>query len=111
MCLDCDGLGTRYSFDPDLLIPDPAKSFYDGAIPIVGPLRGMGRWRKHIYEGVAATFGIDLKTPWRDLPDEHQAILLQPGHWRSAHQPSNGTCAAAISGSTAAPGKALCRSF
>ena len=42
MCLDCDGLGTRYSFDADLLIPDPAKSFYDGAIPIVGPLRGMG---------------------------------------------------------------------
>ena len=23
MCLDCDGLGERYSFDPDLLVPDP----------------------------------------------------------------------------------------
>ena len=53
MCPDCDGLGTRYTFDPDLLIPDPSLSFYDGAIPLVGPLRGMGRWRKHIYEGVA----------------------------------------------------------
>src|SRR5437016_3823156 len=56
MCLDCDGLGTRYSFDADLLVPDPTISFYDGAIPIVGPLRGMGRWRKHIFEGVARTF-------------------------------------------------------
>src|SRR5204862_5481371 len=64
MCLDCDGLGTRYSFDPDLLIPDPKISFYDGAIPIVGPLRGMGRWRKHIFEGVAITIGIDVNKTW-----------------------------------------------
>ena len=79
MCPDCDGLGTRYSFDPDLLVPDPALSFYDGAIPIVGPLRGMGRWRKHIYEGVAQTFGIDLKKPWRDLPDEQRISAQRRG--------------------------------
>jgi excinuclease ABC subunit A len=76
MCLDCDGLGTRYTFDPNLLIPDPTKSFYDGAIPIVGPLRGMGRWRKHIYEGIAKTLGIDLKLPWQALPLEHRNALL-----------------------------------
>jgi excinuclease ABC subunit A len=76
MCPDCDGLGTRFTFDPDLLIPNPAVSFYTGAIPLVGPLRGMGRWRKHIYEGVANTLGINLKTPWRDLPAEHQNLLL-----------------------------------
>ena len=33
MCPDCDGLGTRYTFDPDLLIPDPSLSFSDGADP------------------------------------------------------------------------------
>jgi excinuclease ABC subunit A len=76
MCLDCDGLGYQYSFDPDLLIPDPALSFFDGAIPLVGRLRGMGRWRRHIYEGVAQTLGIDLKTAWRDLPLEHRNLLL-----------------------------------
>ncbi len=76
MCLDCDGLGTRYAFDRELLIPDPAKSFYDGAIPIVGPLRGMGRWRKHIYEGVGKAFGIDLKAAWSSLPADQQNILL-----------------------------------
>src|SRR3954468_17296339 len=53
MCLDCDGLGTKFTFDPDLLIPDPSLSFQDGAIPLVGALKGMGRWRKHIYEGIA----------------------------------------------------------
>jgi excinuclease ABC subunit A len=76
MCPDCDGLGTRYTFDPDLLIPDPSLSLYHGAIPLVGPLRGMGRWRRHIYEGVANTLGIDLKTPWSGLPEEHRNLLL-----------------------------------
>jgi excinuclease ABC subunit A len=76
MCLDCDGLGNRYTFAPDLLIPDMSISFYDGAIPLVGPMRGMGRWRKHIYNGVADTLGIDLETPWRDLPGQHRDWLL-----------------------------------
>jgi len=76
MCLDCDGLGNRYTFAADLLIPDPSLSFYAGAIPLVGPMRGMGRWRKHIYKGVAATLGIDLSTPWRELPEEHRDWLL-----------------------------------
>jgi excinuclease ABC subunit A len=76
MCPDCDGLGTRFTFDPDLLIPDPSLSFFAGAIPLVGRLRGMGRWRRHIYEGVANTLGINLKTPWCDLPAEHRDWLL-----------------------------------
>ncbi len=76
MCPECDGLGTLYTFDPDLLIPDQGLSFYDGAVPLVGPLRGMGRWRNHIYEGVAGAFDIDLKKPWRDLPPEHRDVLL-----------------------------------
>jgi excinuclease ABC subunit A len=79
MCPSCDGLGNQFTFDPDLLVPDPDLSMYAGAVPIVGPLKGMGRWRKHIYEGVAKTFGIDLKTPWKDLPEGHRNILLNGG--------------------------------
>jgi excinuclease ABC subunit A len=76
MCPDCEGLGTRYSFDPDLVIPDPNLSMYEGAIPLVGPLRGMGRWRRHIYEGVARTLGINLKQSWNQMPQEHRDLLL-----------------------------------
>jgi excinuclease ABC subunit A len=76
MCPDCDGLGTRYSFDPDLVVPDNSLSFYQGAVPLVGALRGMGRWRRHIYEGVASTLGIDLKAPWQELPEQHRDWLL-----------------------------------
>ena len=76
MCPDCDGLGSRYTFDVNLLVPDPTLSFSEGAFPIIGRLKGMGKWRKHIYEGVAATLEIDLKTPWKDLPAQHSDWLL-----------------------------------
>ncbi len=76
MCPACDGLGTRYTFDPALLIPDETLSFTDGAIPLVGPLKGMGRWRKHIYEGVGKSLGVDLKLPWNKLPAAQRDVLL-----------------------------------
>jgi excinuclease ABC subunit A len=74
MCLNCDGLGTRFDFDPELLVPDPRKSFLKLAIE---PMRTrIGRWRRHIYQGVADTLGFDLKTPWQDLPPAARDALL-----------------------------------
>ena len=76
MCKDCDGLGAKFTFDPDLMVPDPKLSIHQGAIPLVGPLRGMGRWRRHIYEGVARTLDIDLQQPWEKMPQKHRDLLL-----------------------------------
>jgi excinuclease ABC subunit A len=76
MCPDCDGLGNKFTFDPELLVPDSSVSFHDGAIPLVGPLKGMGRWRKHIFEGVGRSLGIDLKAPWKKLPARQRDLLL-----------------------------------
>jgi excinuclease ABC subunit A len=76
MCPACDGLGSLFTFDGDLLIPDPKVSFYDGAIPLVGNLKEMGRWRKHIFEGMAKSLDIDLKKPWNKLPAAHQSLIL-----------------------------------
>ncbi|MHC4093375.1 MAG: excinuclease ABC subunit UvrA, partial [Planctomycetota bacterium] len=74
MCLDCDGLGTRFDFDPDLLVPDDRKSFLGLAIE---PMRTrIGRWRRHIYQAVAKHVGFDLRTPWRDLPRRAKDALL-----------------------------------
>ena len=74
MCLTCDGLGTTFDFEPGLLVPDPRKSFLKRAIE---PMHArIGRWRRHIYRGVAAHVGFDLKTPWKDLPEEARHALL-----------------------------------
>ncbi|MEZ6140087.1 MAG: excinuclease ABC subunit UvrA [Zavarzinella sp.] len=76
MCTTCDGIGTAYTFDLKLLIPDESLSLYKGAVVTLGKLSAMGRWRKHIYDGVAQHFGIDLKTPWNQLTTEQQHVLL-----------------------------------
>jgi excinuclease ABC subunit A len=74
MCLTCDGLGTTFDFDADLLVPDQRKSFLNLAI---APMRTrIGRWRRHIYRGVAAHMGFDLNTPWYKLSDEAKHALL-----------------------------------
>jgi excinuclease ABC subunit A len=74
MCLHCDGLGTRFDFDPDLLIPDPSRSLFS---PCIAAWRAPpGRWRRHIYEGVAEYLGIDLRKPWRELPARARHALL-----------------------------------
>jgi excinuclease ABC subunit A len=76
MCMGCDGLGRKISFAEELLVPDPDRSFHQGAIEIVGPVSSMGRWRKHIYVGLATSMGFDLKTPWKKLAREQKDWIL-----------------------------------
>ena len=84
MCPDCDGLGERYSFDPGRLIPDPSLSFKKGCFELIGSWRNLGRWWRHIYQGVADSLeyqhqldeGILLETPWEDLDPRWQRAWL-----------------------------------
>lgn len=74
MCGTCDGLGELFDFDVDLLIPDASKPFY---APCVAPLRTKpGRWRRHIFQGVADALGFDIRKPWKDLPPAARDALL-----------------------------------
>ncbi|HUG89769.1 MAG TPA: excinuclease ABC subunit A, partial [Planctomycetaceae bacterium] len=84
MCLDCNGLGMRHDFVVERLVPNEKLSIAKGAIELLGPLKSVGRWRRHILEGVAAAIEHDLdmmpgtllKSPWRELPDEARRRLL-----------------------------------
>ena len=84
MCLGCDGLGELYSFDPTLLVPDGQLSFKDGCFELLGPWRDLGRWKRHIYQGVADTVerlgglakGTMLETPWSSLDPELANLWL-----------------------------------
>ncbi len=74
MCVNCDGLGSTFDFDPELLVPDPSKLLLQGAIePMHVPV---GRWRRHIFQGVANHVGFDLNLPWKDLPKKAREALL-----------------------------------
>ena len=74
MCGHCDGLGERFDFDPELLVPDDSQSFLTPCI--VAMRKPPGRWRAHIYQGVADHLGVDLHKPWRDLPPKARQTLL-----------------------------------
>jgi excinuclease ABC subunit A len=84
MCLDCNGLGERFEFPMDRLIPDETLSLWDGAIELLGPVKEIGKWRRHIYDGVAETLELDrqlpkgsvLKTPWKELDDDVKRAVL-----------------------------------
>ena len=84
MCLTCDGLGEMFSFDPDRLVPDTSKSFEQGCIELIGSWKDLGRWKRHIYRGVAETMdrklGLDegtlLEKPWKELTKKQRDIWL-----------------------------------
>ncbi len=99
MCLACEGLGIRHDFAPELLVPDPSLSVWDGAIAPLGPVSELGRWRRHLFEGVAANLEADpdgpskgsmLKGPWRDLKEKwRRAWLYGTGDRQIVHRWKN----------------------
>ena len=84
MCTSCDGLGELYSFDPTLLVPNGQLSFKQGCFELLGAWRDLGRWKRHIYQGVADTVerkhelekGTMLDSPWRELDPALQTLWL-----------------------------------
>ncbi len=96
MCPSCDGLGVRHDFDPERLVPDPSLSVWDGAIALIGPVKKVGKWRRHIFEGVAANLESDpdgppkgsmLKGPWSQLdPKWRLAWLSGTGDRKIVHR-------------------------
>jgi excinuclease ABC subunit A len=76
MCLTCDGMGTTFDFDCDALVPNPKKSFLKYAIDPMRFWGRMGKWKRHIYRGVAAHVGFDVHAPWAQLPKKAKDALL-----------------------------------
>jgi len=69
-------MGTTFDFDPELLVPDPRKPFFKYAVDPMRFWGRMGRWRRHIYRGVARQIGFDLDAPWEKLPKKAKDALL-----------------------------------
>ena len=73
-CPSCDGLGTRYEVDPELVVPDPDLSLDEGA---VAPWAGArNEYFGRLLQGVAETYGISTSVPWRKLKKQDQKMIL-----------------------------------
>ena len=76
-CPECDGLGVKPTISPQLVIPNLSLSLADGAICCNGfKTMKENNWSGMLYKQVIAPWGIDLKTPLSDYPEEAMRALL-----------------------------------
>ena len=77
MCVDCNGLGERMQADPDLIVPDPARSVRDGAVATWGEaLSRDSGWTVNIVNALAQRYKIDLDKPWSKLTKRQRDVLM-----------------------------------
>jgi excinuclease ABC subunit A len=74
-CPACSGLGTRMEVDADLVVPDTSKSLAAGAISIWTTPYVAGFFQ-NIFQALAEQHGFSVDTPWIELPQQIQELLL-----------------------------------
>ena len=77
-CPDCYGLGYKMEFDVDLMIPDRSLSIQDGAIVVTGwqSCTDKGSFTRAILDALAKEYQFDLATPFQELPQNVQDMLI-----------------------------------
>jgi excinuclease ABC subunit A len=73
-CVDCQGLGAVYDFDPVRLVPDESMSLKGGAIAPWA--KGDRKLVREALESLSRTFGIDLDLPFRRLSRKIRDLLF-----------------------------------
>ncbi|GEL07846.1 excinuclease ABC subunit UvrA [Salisediminibacterium halotolerans] len=76
-CPTCDGIGHKLEVDQDLVIPDPSLSLRDHAIQAWKPVSS--HYYPELLASVCDHFGIDMDTPFKNLPEDQQNIVLYGG--------------------------------
>jgi excinuclease ABC subunit A len=73
-CGECNGLGVKIEFDPDLIIPIKSKSILEGAVK---PWSGhFATFRSAMLGDVGKRFGFDLNTPISKMTKEQLDVIL-----------------------------------
>lgn len=73
-CNNCNGLGIKIEFDPELIIPDKSKSILEGAVK---PWSGhFATFRSAMLRDVGKRFGFDLYTQISKMTDQQLKIIL-----------------------------------
>jgi excinuclease ABC subunit A len=73
-CPTCNGLGSRMTVDPELVVPEPERSLAAGAIH---PWRdAKSGWYRTMLRSVAKHLGVSVDAPWRSLPARAKKAVL-----------------------------------
>ena len=84
-CPDCFGLGYKMEFDEDLMIPDKSLSIAEGAITVMGwqSCTDPSSFTYAILKALSEEYQFDLTTPYDQLPQEIQHMLIHGTDGRS----------------------------
>ena len=75
-CPTCAGIGTSMRVHPRLLVPDPTRSLNGAAFVKAALNNSRDSWGGRIMHSLSVHFGLDLDTPFENLPAEHVELLL-----------------------------------
>jgi excinuclease ABC subunit A len=73
-CEECDGLGTRFQVDPELVIADEELSIDEGAIQPWAGFRG--EYFKRVLTAVGEEYGFSPEMPWKKLKASAKKVVL-----------------------------------
>ena len=82
-CPDCDGLGVKLEADMDLVVPDQDKTLREGALAPWNPISS--QYYPKLLEQAAESFGIDMDTPFKDLPKDARQLILYGSKGKQFH--------------------------
>lgn len=72
-CEACHGIGHLRKFTPERVVPDPSLPVYAAVAPWAE--KDNSYYFSLLYS-VGEAFGFEIKTPWKDLSEEQQDVLL-----------------------------------
>lgn len=73
-CPECDGLGMKLEVDLDLVVPDTTKTLREGALVPWNPISS--QYYPQLLEQACYAFSIDMDTPFEQLSQQEQNIIL-----------------------------------
>jgi excinuclease ABC subunit A len=75
-CPACDGLGEKLIFDEDLVVPNHNLSIAKGAVVPWAKSQPPSPYYMQVLSSLARAYDFDLATPWNELSEEAQRVVL-----------------------------------
>ena len=73
-CPDCNGLGNKSYFDPEMVVPDPKLSLAEGAIEPWN--KSSNDFYQQTLRALSNTFDFNMEIPFKDLKEDIKKIIL-----------------------------------
>ncbi len=75
-CPACNGLGTKMEIDPELIVPDPDKSWILAIVPWTHGRRSFMFYYKAVLREIARKYNIDQEIPYAQLNKKLKHLIL-----------------------------------